>query len=235
MLRVWEHEGALAVYASDPALAFLSTVSWCDPRAVPAVMATAEADFPPEVSPTLLGPPKGTDAEGSALRAAGYVRVADRGLALRGLGAGVEPVEAEVREAGTTGVDAVAVLLAGYEAPDPVASFIGAEHRLPAVRLFLAVDHDEPIAAAAMSMHGDVVVLGGAATVRAHRGKGAQLQLLRYRLLAAAQAGCTLAVATAVPESASAANLERAGFGFHRRPAWSRRRAHEPQPERAVG
>jgi GNAT superfamily N-acetyltransferase len=115
----------------------------------------------------------------------------------------------------------VDVLLAGYEAEGVVAAFVAAEHRLPEVRRFLVVEGGTPIAAAAMTVHGDLAVLGGASTLPAHRGRGAQPRLLRHRLRVAAEAGCVLAVATASAGSVSAANLRRAGFHLHRRSAWT--------------
>lgn len=118
--------------------------------------------------------------------------------------------------------DVVPLLLAGYGVTGAVAAFIAAEHRRPEVRGFLALADGEPVAAAAMTLHDGVAVLGGAATLPAHRGRGAQSRLLRHRLAVAARAGTTLAVATAVPGSASAANLVRAGFTVHRRRAWVR-------------
>ena len=77
-----------------------------------------------------------------------------------------------------------------------------------------------PVAAAAMSTHDDVAVLGGAATLPAHQRNGAQSFVLGHRLREAAAAGCTLAVATARPGSTSATNLQRAGFTLVPRSAW---------------
>ncbi|WP_072477074.1 GNAT family N-acetyltransferase [Amycolatopsis australiensis] len=90
-------------------------------------------------------------------------------------------------------------LLAGFEVDGVVAAFMAAEHRHPAMRRFLVAERGTPIAAAGMTIHGDVAVLGGAATLRAHRGRGAQRTLLRRRLEVAGAAGCVLAVATARP------------------------------------
>ncbi|WP_166345720.1 GNAT family N-acetyltransferase [Phytoactinopolyspora limicola] len=73
-----------------------------------------------------------------------------------------------------------------------------------------------------MTVHGDIAVLGGASTLPAHRGQGAQTQLLQHRLRLAREAGCALAVATARPDSVSAANLSKAGFGIYRRSAWTK-------------
>jgi GNAT superfamily N-acetyltransferase len=79
----------------------------------------------------------------------------------------------------------------------------------------------EPIAAAALTLHGDVAVVGGASTLPERRGEGGQSALLRHRISVATQAGCDLLVATAQPNSVSAANLRRAGFRTVRRTAWT--------------
>ncbi|MEA5367333.1 GNAT family N-acetyltransferase [Amycolatopsis sp., V23-08] len=209
--RVWEHDGLLAVLATDPALGFLSTVSGVAPEtlsALPGLLAAPEWDG---VEPTVLT----TDLD--APPAAGLVRAGERVLAVRRLGEWPEPES--VVDADDTFVD---VLLAGYEAEGVVAAFVAAEHRLPQVRRFFVVEDGTPIAAAAMTIHGEVAVLGGASTLPAHRGRGAQPRLLRHRLRVAADAGCVLAVATARAGSVSAANLSRAGFCCYRRSAWAR-------------
>lgn len=114
------------------------------------------------------------------------------------------------------------VLLRGYSAPPAVSSFLTAEHASPVVHRCLAWHGEEAIAAAALSLHGDVAVLGGAATLPQWRGSGAQLALLRHRLQVAAAAGAELATATAAPGSPSARNLVRAGFCVVDRQRWSR-------------
>ncbi|MEO6920731.1 MAG: GNAT family N-acetyltransferase [Collimonas sp.] len=53
-----------------------------------------------------------------------------------------------------------------------------------------------------------------ASTLPAYRGRGIQLALLRARLNAARNAGCTLASVTARPANTSARNTERAGFSL---------------------
>jgi GNAT superfamily N-acetyltransferase len=73
---------------------------------------------------------------------------------------------------------------------------------------------------AAISIHGQVAVLGGAATLPEARGRGAQALLLRTRLAIAIEVGCTLATATAAAGSTSLRNLARAGFVIHERPAF---------------
>ncbi|WP_436493735.1 GNAT family N-acetyltransferase [Actinokineospora sp. HUAS TT18] len=188
--RVWEFAGLLAVSATDPALAFLSTVSGVTPETEPAA----------------------TEA--------GFVRAADRMLATRRLN-DLPALSPDVVDADDVETFS-RVLLAGYEVDGVVAAFIGAEHRMPGMRRFLVIERGTPIAAAAMTIHGGVAVLGSASTLPAHRGKGAQSRLLQRRLQVAARAGCGLAVATASPDSTSEANLRRAGFTVHRRATWRR-------------
>jgi len=158
----------------------------------------------------------------AAARAVGvpvHERTTDRILAVRRLD-GALPVTPDVAEATDIAMFRD-TLLAGYEVTDAVAAFIAAEHDLPAVRRFLVHADDAPVAAAAMTIHDDVAVLGGASTLPAHRGHGAQTGLLRHRLLVALESGCTLATATARPDSTSAANLARAGFTLYLCPMWT--------------
>lgn len=219
--RVWEHAGLMAVLVTDPALDFLSTVSGVLQTTVPSAIELVDMPVWNGVRPTVVVSTDLGEAS-EALLSAGFVRSADRGLAIRQLhGSPVDPAASEHLEVvDADSVDFLHVLLAGYEVGGVVAAFIEAEHRLPAVRSFLALERDVPIAAAAMTIHGDVAVLGGTSTLRPHRGKGAQPRLLQHRLRTAIDAGCRLAVATVVPDSVSAANLRRAGFSLHRRSAW---------------
>lgn len=207
--RVWEHGGLLAVLATDPALGFLSTVSGVTPETLPALDGLLAAPGWGGTSPTVL-------TTGDEVPA-GLMRAEDRLLAVRRLGEPPEPdpgiLEAE---------DVVDVLLAGYGIAGAVAAFVAAEHRVPEMRRFVLVEGGTPIAAAGMTVHGDVAVLGGASTLPEHRGRGAQTRLLRHRLRVAADAGGVLAVATARAGSVSAANLGRVGFRGHRRSAWVR-------------
>jgi GNAT superfamily N-acetyltransferase len=225
--RVWEQSGLLAVLATDPALSFLSTVTGVTPANLSAAVDFIDTPVWSGVRPVVVGSGAPGGVADAQLLAAGFVRTHDRGLAVRAF-AGSPAVSAagaglEVVDIGVDKADFLQVLLAGYEVDGTVAAFIAAEHRIPVTQGFLVFDHDVPIAAAAMTIHGSVAVLGGAATVRTHRGKGAQPRLLHHRLRLAADAGCTAAVATAHPDSVSAANLRAAGFSFHRRPTWIRR------------
>jgi GNAT superfamily N-acetyltransferase len=212
--RTWDQAGLRAVLATDPALGFLSTVSGVTRETLPAVTGFVDAPGWDGVEPTVVVP-----AEFGERPMAGFARTGDRLLAVKRL----EPRPAAEASPDVVDEDTfLRVLLAGFEAHGVLAAFMAAEHRLPVMRRFLVVEREGPIAAAGMTIHGDVAVLGAASTLRAHRGRGAQPRLLQRRLQMAAEAGCTLAVATARPGSTSAANLGRAGFRLHRRSAWTK-------------
>jgi GNAT superfamily N-acetyltransferase len=222
--RVWEEAGLLAVSATDPALGFLSTVSGVATETVPTAIDLVHAPIWDGVAPAVIVATELDEAGEARLLAAGLTRAGDRVLAVTRLEARPGSAAGEHSDvvdagAGDTFLD---VLLAGYQVDGLVAAFIRAEHAHPMVRRFLLREQEVPIAAAAMTIHGDVAVLGGASTLHTHRGQGAQSRLLRHRLQTAAEAGCVLAVATARPDSVSAANLRRAGFGIHRRSAWTK-------------
>ena len=208
-LHVWEQDGVLAVRATDPELSFLSAVSGVTAATLPAAVDLLHAPVWGEAGPALVLP------DGLA-PASGLVPAGVRPLAVKRLAAEAA-TDPDVVETDEGFLD---VLLAGYEVSGAVAALIAAEHGRPEVRRFLLSDDGAPIAAAAMSVHGAVAVLGGASTTRAHRGKGAQPRLLAHRLRIATDACCTMAVATAGPGSVSAANLRKAGFRLHLRTAW---------------
>jgi GNAT superfamily N-acetyltransferase len=77
---------------------------------------------------------------------------------------------------------------------------------------FLATLDDTPIATGVLSIHGAIVLLAGASTIPAGRGRGAQQALLEARLRFAAEQGCTLALMCALPGGGSQRNAERHGF-----------------------
>ncbi|WP_216216418.1 GNAT family N-acetyltransferase [Amycolatopsis aidingensis] len=213
----------MAVLATDPALSFLSTVSGVMRETVAAAIDLMNVPLWNGVKPTLVVPAELQEAVEPALLAAGLVRTGDRILAVRRLDvlpASTAGARLHVVDAGADD-DFLSVLLAGYEVDGVVAEFIRAEHRLPAMRRFLVLEQETPIAAAAMTSHGDVAVLGGASTLPMHRGQGSQSRLLQHRLRIAAEAGCVSVVATARPDSVSAANLSKAGFALRRRSAWT--------------
>ncbi len=112
------------------------------------------------------------------------------------------------------------LLVAGYAGSSGVAALIRAEHALPVVRSFIASRNDQPLAAAAMSLHPTGAVLGGASTLPSARGTGAQAALLTHRLQLATNFECPLATATAAPGTPSFRNLAKLGFAIVERTAW---------------
>jgi len=228
--RFLAHEcrGLRVLEVTDPDLGFLSTVTGVRASTVDAVLdvlAGAIGQPPPAVL---------VQADNAEVRRrltrAGLIRDGTRAMALRALGPDtvVEQADADglsIREV-EPGREAafLRVLLAGYEAPTAVNRYLAVEHRLPEVRRFVAGAGGEELAAAAMSLHHGVAVLGGAATRPQHRSKGAQSALLHRRVREAAHSGCHLAVATVTPGTVSARNLIRVGFAVLPRPVWR----HEP-------
>lgn len=119
-------------------------------------------------------------------------------------------------------------ILAGDAAPGSAARAVSDEfcdavhHHGDALRVggehgnidLLATDPDtgEPIACGSLHVVDGIGWLGGAATLAAHRRRGAQRELLVDRLHRAARAGCRLAAVTALPGGTSARNIEAAGF-----------------------
>ncbi|MCR6488810.1 hypothetical protein M8542_38885 [Amycolatopsis sp. OK19-0408] len=207
--RAWEHAGLLAVLATDPALAYLSTVTGVTPETLPEVAGLLRSPGWAGVGPTVVAP--------AGLPVPGLAPAGERFLAVRRL----EPAPAPPPDEADAEVF-LRVLLAGFEVGGPVAAYMTAEHRLPIVRRFLLSEGGTPIAAAGLTIDRGVAILGAASTLAGFRGRGAQPTLLRRRLEAAAAEGATLAVATARPGSPSVANLERAGFHLHRRMAWTK-------------
>ncbi|WP_156960459.1 hypothetical protein [Amycolatopsis taiwanensis] len=216
----------MAVLATDPALGYLSTVSGVTRQRVHRAVDLVNAPVWNGVKPNVVVSANLGGAGETLLRAAGLVRTGDRILALKRLDAwpasAMGTADRDVVDAGEDNNTFVDVLLAGYQADGVIAAFIRAEHGFPTMRRFLVVERKTPIAAAAMTIHDNIAVLGAASTLLAHRRRGAQSRLLQHRLRTAAKAGCALAVATARPDSVSAANLRKAGFHLHRRSVWTK-------------
>jgi GNAT superfamily N-acetyltransferase len=77
---------------------------------------------------------------------------------------------------------------------------------------FLAEVDGKPGAAGVLSIHDNVALFGGAATVPELRRRGLQTALLHERMRYACDHGCDLAMMVAVPGSDSQRNAERKGF-----------------------
>jgi GNAT superfamily N-acetyltransferase len=96
--------------------------------------------------------------------------------------------------------------------------------RATGVHCFLAELDGCPIAAATLSLVGDVALLSVASTIPSARRQGAQRALLAARLSLAAERGAMLAMMVAHPGSPSQRNAERQGFRTaYTRMKWSRR------------
>lgn len=231
----FEHQGLLVLLTTAPGLGLLNLVTGVTGEtvgALPAVAGRFAAAGVPSWS--LTGPPTGLDAAADAgLRRHGLVPGAPRPLGLLHLPVPQAPPGLRVTEASTPEQTALflGTLSAGYREPGELGRFLRTEHSAPGLRRFIAWDRDEPVAAAAFSVHGTAAVIGGAATLPVARGRGAQTALLQHRLDRAAQAGAAMAVATAAPGSPSARNLTRAGFRMLDRTGWARPAA-QPSPAR---
>jgi len=93
-----------------------------------------------------------------------------------------------------------------------------------ATACFLAEHDGEPVAAGGLYLHEGVVLLAGASTVPAWRGRGAQNALLAARLGWGAEQGADLAMVVTLPGSRSQLNAERQGF----RMAYTRTKWYRP-------
>ncbi|WP_410603776.1 hypothetical protein [Amycolatopsis sp. lyj-90] len=209
--EAWREDGLLAVLATAPELRFLRTISGVTEVNLTQAVRLAGSSCWEGDRPALVLPPGLTPG-------AGFASDGVRPIAVLPL-TEFPPVEADVDDSPDIDVF-LRILLDGYESGGAVTEFIAAEHRDPRIRRSLLVEDGVPISAAALSSHGPGVLLGGSATPRAHRGKGAQARLLLHGLAAAAREGHRFAVATAVEGSPSLSNLRRAGAEVYARQAW---------------
>jgi hypothetical protein len=228
--RAFEISGLRALLTSSPGLGFLNSVTGVTEESTSALASVLDVFRRYASGPTLV---TGSVSRGleEQLRSYGFAPTAPRPIAVldmsrRDKADRTSPRRGSVR---VTRVETeedralfLQVLLAGYTANANVTGFMGAEHSSPAVQGFLAWQDDRPVAAAAMSLHSQVAVMGGAATLTRCRGLGAQSMLLEHRLRHAAAWGATVATATAAPHSTSSRNLTRAGFSLYMRRSWSR-------------
>lgn len=215
--QTWTHQGLLAVMTTNPAMEFLSTVTGISTHNATEIPALLNSPRWQGTSPTVLTT---TSQEVEpVLLTAGLICIGDRTLATQPLTTTTPHPAAQEAE---NKDQFLQTLLTGYEVQDEIADFIAAEHSHPEIHRYITTEQETPIAAAAMTIHNNVAVLGGASTIRAHRGKGAQPRLLRQRLQAAQAVGCHLATATARPNSTSARNLHQSGFTLHQRTAWKK-------------
>jgi GNAT superfamily N-acetyltransferase len=220
----WQTSGMFSTCVSDPELQFLSNVVVTGSPAVDDLEDALAVERWRGTAPGVVlwdEPPPAVDA---MLRNAGYTVDGWRPVAVRMLarenGNGHASGVGRVQPVADDALDEFsAVLLSTYEVGGVVARFIESEHRSAPVQRFAVLGDSRMIAVAGMTLHEAGAVPGGAATLPAERGRGAQGLLLRHRLHQALQAGCDWAVATAAPGSPSVRNLERLGFTVRNR--WS--------------
>jgi GNAT superfamily N-acetyltransferase len=117
----------------------------------------------------------------------------------------------------TEGAPFGSAFVSGYGLPQALAPWFAAVAHRHGWQCFVAFDGDQPAGAGALYVSGEVGWLGMAATVPAHRGKGAQGAILAARIGAAAAAGCSVVVTeTGSPVEGkpgpSFRNILRAGF-----------------------
>lgn len=109
------------------------------------------------------------------------------------------------------------IVAAAYELPDSAVPWLSAVPAAPGWHAFLALDRDEPAAAAAVWIDPPAAYFGMAATLPEHRGKGGQGALFAARIERTLDAGCTTLVTETGAlrddrPSASYRNILRNGF-----------------------
>ncbi|HEX9167199.1 MAG TPA: GNAT family N-acetyltransferase [Gemmatimonadales bacterium] len=136
------------------------------------------------------------------------------GVTVRPIEAGEEGLWAETSSAGWSSEPAVADLVRGLAEISV---------RGGATACFLAEHEGRPVAAGGLFLHEGVLLLAGASTVPAWRGRGAQNALLAERLRWGAAQGADLAMVVTLPGSTSQLNAERQGFRMaYTRTKWRR-------------
>lgn len=128
------------------------------------------------------------------------------------------------------------IVAAGFDLPESIHGVLGRVPTTPGWSTFLALDGDEPAAAAALWTGGHAAYFTFASTLPEHRGKGAQSALLSTRVERAREAGCRVLV-TETGElrddlpSNSYRNIRR--FGFEERFVVAHRVRRRAQPSTA--
>jgi GNAT superfamily N-acetyltransferase len=151
-----------------------------------------------------------------ALAAAGYRLERFRNVYARALDALPDAPSVRIQSIGP-GSTGRHHILAGDSAPGSDARRISDEYCDAAGYVdgafdLVALVDGEPAACGSLNVIDRVGWLGGAATLPALRGKGLQQALVEQRLRLAADEGCDIAAATALPDGQSARNLRRFGF-----------------------
>ncbi|GAA1114880.1 hypothetical protein [Arthrobacter flavus] len=219
------HDGLRASMATAEGYGFLNTIEGLNEKSFEALPGVLR-QFPTQHHPTLVATTPSQSLVDRLLRD-GYSPAPIRPIAyLRPRTStrsdGSETDEWQIMEVSTQG-DAklfLALLDGGYAASSEVGALIRAEHAHPMVRGFIGSRNNQPLAAAAMSLHPTGAVLGGASTLSNARGSGAQTALLTHRLQLVRALEIPLVTATAAPGTPSIRNLARLGFTIVERTAW---------------
>lgn len=108
------------------------------------------------------------------------------------------------------------VVMAGFQERDSLDPAEAAAFRdtlgVESNHAFLAFVGEEPAAAGALGVQGQVGVLSGTSVLPRFRGRGLQRVLIQARLTLAASLGCRQVCSATLPLTASQTNLERMGF-----------------------
>ncbi len=119
---------------------------------------------------------------------------------------------AQWQESSAVGFGAVGADPAGKQARLVSDRYADALSRAAGTRLYLASVDGQPVGAAALTLRDGLATLSGMSTTPPARRRGVQAALLAHRLYDAAEAGCDLAMTSAVPGGVSERNLLRHGF-----------------------
>lgn len=120
------------------------------------------------------------------------------------------------------------IVVVSFDWPAELASWVAATVGRPGWHHYLAYDGGEPVATGAFYIEGEDAWLDFAATLPAHRGKGAQTSLLAHRMREATERGARLLTIEAAEDrpgrrSSSLHNALRLGFReAYRRPNYVR-------------
>jgi GNAT superfamily N-acetyltransferase len=162
-------------------------------------------------------------APGAELDAALVDRGYEPGFAWTKFSRGVEPPPSPTTELvvaevdGSRAADFSRAVVEGFGEPGRFAEWLAELPGLDGWHCFVAYDGEEPVAAGALYVHGDLAWLGIGATRPAFRHRGAQSAILAARIRRAAEIGCRLLVTETGAgaddrPSGSYRNILRAGF-----------------------
>jgi hypothetical protein len=142
------------------------------------------------------------------------------------------PTDLRIEAIGPDRADAFAdIVLTAFEFDEAMRPMLPPLVGRPGWHQYLGFDGDQPVAAGAMYLRGDIAWLGYGTTLASHRRRGGQSAIFHRRLADARDHGCRLAITETGPDTPeepnpSFHNMLRLGFqlGYHR-PNFVRRAA----------